>query len=93
MKIRFLLIILGFGFLSIAQENVTYQNPSKEILDLANYERAPSVNMDTKKEFMLLSYRNTYKTLDELNQDEMRLGGIRINPITNISSTITYINI
>ncbi len=41
---------------------------------------------------MLLSYRNTYKTLDDLNQEEMRLAGLRINPITNISSTVTYIN-
>ncbi|MCU0350874.1 MAG: prolyl oligopeptidase family serine peptidase, partial [Flavobacterium sp.] len=51
-----------------------------------------SVSMDTKKEYMLLSYRNTYKSLDDLNQEEMRLGGLRINPITNISSTVTYIN-
>jgi hypothetical protein len=28
---------------------------------------------------MILTYRNTYKTLDDLNQDEMRLGGLRIN--------------
>jgi hypothetical protein len=41
---------------------------------------------------MLLSYHNTYKTLDDLNQDEMRLGGLRINPTTNISSSVTYIN-
>ena len=41
---------------------------------------------------MLLSYRNTYKTLDDLNQEEMRLAGLRINPVTNISSTVTYIN-
>lgn len=75
-----------------AQENVTYQKPSKEILELADYQRAPTVNMDSKKEYMLLSYRNTYKTLDDLNQEEMRLGGLRINPITNISSTVTYIN-
>jgi hypothetical protein len=40
---------------------------------------------------MLLSC-NTYKTLDDLNQDEMRLGGLRINPTTNISSSVTYIN-
>jgi hypothetical protein len=39
---------------------------------------------------MILTYRNTYKTLDDLNQDEMRLGGLRINPTTNISSTVTY---
>jgi dipeptidyl aminopeptidase/acylaminoacyl peptidase len=41
---------------------------------------------------MLLTYRNTYKTLDELSQEEMRLGGLRINPVTNISSTVTYVN-
>ena len=37
-----------------AQENVTYQKPSKEILQLADFERAPSVSMDSKKELMLL---------------------------------------
>lgn len=94
MKLRLLLFVtfLSFGFSSKAQENVTYQKPSAEILALADYERAPSVNMDSKKEYMLLSYRNTYKTLDDLNQEEMKLGGLRVNPITNISSTVTYIN-
>jgi dipeptidyl aminopeptidase/acylaminoacyl peptidase len=87
-----LLLFIGFSFAALAQENLSYQKPSKEILTLADYQRAPSVLMDTKKEWMLLSYRNTYKTLDDLNQEEMRLGGLRINPTTNISSTITYIN-
>lgn len=81
-----------FVFKSFSQENISFQTPSKPILDLANYQRAPSVSMDTKKQYMLLSYRNTYKSLDELNQEEMRLGGLRINPITNISSTVNYIN-
>ncbi|NJM80897.1 MAG: hypothetical protein HC854_17095 [Flavobacterium sp.] len=71
---------------------MTYKKPPKEILELADFERAPSVSMDTKKENMLLMYRNTYKNLDDLNQEEMRLGGLRINPVTNISSNITYIN-
>ena len=87
-----LLLFIGFSFTALAQENLSYQKLSKEILTLADYQRAPSVLMDTKKEWMLLSYRNTYKTLDDLNQEEMRLGGLRINPTTNISSTITYIN-
>lgn len=91
MKIKFLFLLL-FGFSVVAQENVTYQKPPKSIMDLADYERAPSVSMDTKKQYMLLSYRNTYKTLDDLNQEEMRLGGLRINPITNISSTASYVN-
>ena len=87
-----LLLFLNIGCIAFAQENLTYQKPSKSILDLADYERAPSVSMDTKKEYMLLSYRSTYKTLDDLNQEELRLGGLRINPTTNISSTVTYIN-
>ena len=78
--------------ITTAQENITYQKPSTSILDLADFERTPSVSMDSKKEYMLFTYRNTYKTLDDLNQEEMRLGGLRINPITNISSSVTYIN-
>ena len=91
LKITFVLF-LGISLNTFAQENLTYQKPPKSILDLVDYERAPSVSMDTKKEYMLLSYRSTYKTLDDLNQDEMRLGGLRINPTTNISSSVTYIN-
>lgn len=87
-----LFLFLNIGFFAFAQENLTYQKPSKSILDLADYERAPTVSMDTKKENMLLVYRSTYKTLDDLNQEELRLGGLRINPVTNISSTVTYIN-
>ena len=74
MKLKLTLLFLGFGFSMMAQENLSYQKPSKSILDLADYERAPSVSMDTKKEYLLLSYRNTYKTLDDLNQEELRLG-------------------
>lgn len=91
MKIKLYLLLLLSSFV-YGQENLSYQKPPKSILDLADYERAPSVNIDSNKEYMLLSYRNTYKTLDDLNQEEMRLGGLRINPVTNISSTVTYIN-
>ncbi|MCL9807862.1 S9 family peptidase [Flavobacterium luminosum] len=80
------------SYVGFSQENITYQKPSAPILALAEFERAPSVSMDTKKVYMLLTYRDTYKTLDDLNQVEMRLGGLRINPATNISSTITYNN-
>lgn len=80
------------GYYGISQENLTYQKPSKEILELAEYQAAPSVLMDSKKTWIVFTFKNTYKSLDDLNQDEMRLGGLRINPKTNISSTLTYIN-
>jgi hypothetical protein len=92
-KYFFLLLFLGLAVTTAsAQENLTYQKPSATILALADYERAPSVSMDSKKEYMLFSYRNTYKTVDDLNQEEMRLGGLRINPITNIGSAMNYIS-
>lgn len=80
------------GYYGISQENLTYQKPSKEILELAEYQAVPSVLMDSKKTWIVFTFRNTYKSLDDLNQDEMRLGGLRINPKTNISSSLTYIN-
>ncbi len=89
-------IILGIIALTVchfvlkAQENMTYQKPSGEILKLVDYERAPSVMIDEKKEYMVFSYQNTYKTLEDLNQEELQLGGLRINPVTNISSSVTY---
>ena len=90
-----LFLLLFFCLLQhqiFAQENLTYQKPSASILALADYERAPNVSMNSKKEYMLFTYRSTYKSLDDLNQEEMRLGGLRINPITNISSSANYIS-
>lgn len=92
MRLKLTICLLAFLNFYEAQENITYQKPSAEILTLADYERPPSVIINSKKEWVVFSYRPTYKTLDDLNQKEMRLGGLRINPITNISSTATYSN-
>jgi dipeptidyl aminopeptidase/acylaminoacyl peptidase len=93
MKFKFLnLFFLFIGFISFSQENISYQTPPKEIIALADFERAPSISMDKDRQYILFSYRNTYKNLEDLNQDEMKLGGLRINPVTNISSTVTYVN-
>lgn len=75
-----------------AQENLGYQLPPESILKLADYQRAPQVSMDTEKEWMLLSYRDTYKSLEDLNQQEMSLAGLRVNPVLNIASNLTYIS-
>ena len=90
--ILLLIAIVAVSISVQSQENITYQTPPKEILELVDIERAPSVFLDSKKEQMLFLYRNSFKTLDDLNQSELRLGGLRINPQTNISSTITYYN-
>ncbi|MFN5415691.1 MAG: prolyl oligopeptidase family serine peptidase [Flavobacteriia bacterium] len=91
-KITGLLAVFSLVNFLVAQENVSYQKPPKEILELVDIERAPSINIDSKNENILFTYRKMYKNLEDLSQEEMRLGGLRINPKTNISSTVTYVN-
>lgn len=91
MKKSCFILFLIISQIVVAQENITYQKPSPGILALADYERAPSVSMDSRRETMLLVYTDTYKTLDDLNQEELRLGGLRINPVTRMSSSASYI--
>lgn len=85
----FFLLLSGHGF---SQENITFQKPSVEILALADYSRPPVVSLSPNKAWTLLSYRPTYKTLEELGQEEIKLAGLRINAKTRISSTENYFN-
>ena len=86
-----ILLILSITF-AFSQENINYQVPSSEIIDLVEYERPPSVTYDSDKNFMLFLYRDNYKSIEELSQKELRLAGLRINPNTNITSRIIYYN-
>ena len=89
-------IIFGLMFIGVlktlGQESLTYQVPSKEIYDLVDASLAPSVVMDDAKDFMIFLYRDTYKSIEDLSSEELRLAGLRIDPKTNIGSRITYYN-
>ena len=88
-----LIICITVGLTEInGQVNLTYQMPPESILKLADFERAPQVTVDAKNNNMLFSYRSTYKTLEDLIQQEISLAGLRVNPVTNISSSINYLN-
>ncbi|UCD60730.1 MAG: S9 family peptidase [Flavobacteriaceae bacterium] len=92
MKLSIYMVLLLFLVKVQAQESLTYQKPSKEILELVDVTRAPSVIVDDNKDFMLLLYRDAFKSIEEISQEELRLGGLRINPKTNIGSRVTYYN-
>lgn len=84
------LFLLSLGL--VAQGGLGYQEPPKEIKDLVDAPLAPSVRIDNKGENVVLLYRNAYKTIAELSEEELRLGGLRINPVTNIGSRTTFYN-
>ena len=75
-----------------AQESLNYQLPPEEILELVDVTLAPSVILDDNKENMILLYREAYKNIEDLSREELRLAGLRIDPITNISSRKNYYN-
>ena len=84
--------LIAISTVASAQKSSIYQKPPKEILDLVDVSRAPSVLLGDDKNQMVLLYRNSYKSIEELSKEEMRLGGLRIDPKTNIGSRVTYIN-
>ncbi|WP_028374744.1 prolyl oligopeptidase family serine peptidase [Leeuwenhoekiella sp. MAR_2009_132] len=91
-KICYFALMLFLSTPLFAQENLDYQKPPKEILDLVDVPRAPAVVMNTAGDTMLLLYRDSFKTIAELSEEELRLGGLRINPKTNIGSRTTFYN-
>ena len=82
------LLVLEVG----AQVSLTYQKPSKEILELVDVPLAPSVLVNDSKDFMVLLYRDPFKSIEDLSKEELRLAGLRIDPKTNIGSRVTYYN-
>ncbi|MCM5662034.1 alpha/beta hydrolase family protein [Galbibacter mesophilus] len=89
MKKILFLIVLCFNF-SLAQEKLTYQKPSEELLKLVDVELAPRVNMNSEGNKIILLYRSRYSTIEELSEEELRLAGLRINPKKNIGSRTSY---
>ena len=78
---------------ALAQDNAGYQMPPKPLADLVLAAPTPSVSVDSKGQWMLISERNTATTtIAELSQPELRLAGLRINPATNGPSRAVFVN-
>ncbi|SDL13988.1 Prolyl oligopeptidase family protein [Pedobacter sp. ok626] len=75
-----------------AQDAVDYQMPPKEMADLLLAKPTPAVRIDSKAEWMLLSGRNSYPSVEELAMPEYRIAGLRLNPNNYSESRQTYIN-
>ncbi|MEM6319379.1 MAG: prolyl oligopeptidase family serine peptidase [Bacteroidota bacterium] len=71
-------------------DDLSYQKPTDEILDLVEAPLPPLVRMNSKGTLAILLFRNIYKSISELSEKELRLAGLRINPTTNISSRQRY---
>jgi dipeptidyl aminopeptidase/acylaminoacyl peptidase len=90
--LRTLYFILGFASLASAQNDISYQTPPKAIADLVLAKPIPFVRIDSKAEYLLLLGRNSYPTVEELGQPEIKVAGLRINPLNFSLTRQTLIN-
>jgi dipeptidyl aminopeptidase/acylaminoacyl peptidase len=72
------------------QSDFPYKKPSDDILALADAKPAPTIRMNHDATQALLLYRNSFKSIEELSSPEIKLAGIRVNPITNSSNRAGY---
>ncbi|MES2828738.1 MAG: prolyl oligopeptidase family serine peptidase [Bacteroidota bacterium] len=86
------LFLTSFTLTAFGQDAVDYQMPPKAIADLLLAKPTPSVSIDSKAEWMLLSERNSYPSVEELAMPEYRIAGMRINPNNYAPSRQTFIN-
>ncbi|PYF69448.1 alpha/beta hydrolase family protein [Pedobacter nutrimenti] len=91
-KLLLPLFILASSCAVYAQDAVSYQTPPKAIADLLLAKSTPGVNLDSKAEWMLLSDRNSYPSVEELAMPELRIAGLRINPNNYALSRQSFIN-
>ena len=92
MNIKNYLLVATF-FLNISvfsQEELGYQVPKKELLELIDVNLAPTVLSNTENTVLVLVSRSTYKSIAELSQKELRLAGLRVDPKRYIGSRTTY---
>ena len=85
-------LILAFGLFSsmMTYAQDTYQTPPKPLADLVNAQPTPSVSVNAKGTLMLIIERSDLPSIADLAQPELKLAGLRLNPLTNGGSRQSY---
>lgn len=89
---KLLLIICLYASTWCRAQDEGYKTPPKAIADLLLAKPTPSVSIDGNADMMLLMERNSYPSVEELAQPELRIAGQRINPNNFAPSRQNFIN-
>lgn len=78
-----LIALIFCAFSSKAQLDLPFQTPPEEIRKLVDIQPTPVMSIDRFNKYAVLFERNAFKGLDELAEEEIRLGGLRIDPASH----------
>ena len=88
-----IVIIMFFEFNIYAQKTINYQSPPKEIADIINSPGFPDISINPQKDWLLyLENEYSYPSLKSLKEPELKLAGIRVNPLNNFPTRMNPAN-
>jgi dipeptidyl aminopeptidase/acylaminoacyl peptidase len=67
----------------IAADQLPYQKPSKEVLDILNAPTLPTLSVNPTHTYATLSQAARFPSIAEVSEPMLRIAGIRIDPRTN----------
>lgn len=71
-----------------------YMIPPKEIVNIVDAPLSPVINISPNSEYMLIMERPALPSISEFSAPELKLAGIRINPLNHsVSRTLSYNNL
>ena len=95
MKKKFISSLLAFLLIFtgtlIAQDDVSYKMPPKEIADMLLVKPTPGVSIDDNGEWVLFMQGSNYPAVEELARPEYRIAGLRMNPANFAPSRQNFI--
>jgi dipeptidyl aminopeptidase/acylaminoacyl peptidase len=75
----------------LAQDDISYKTPPKDIMDMLLAKPTPNISVDDKGEWMLFTESSSYPSVEELARPELRIAGLRIDPNNYAPSRQVYI--
>ena len=87
-----LLLAMIISIAVTSQESLGYQLPPQEIIDLVDAPGTPSTSISPDNSTIAFIGNPGIPALDDLAREELRLGGMRIDPLTNGPSRRSYGN-
>jgi len=67
-----------------------YQMPPKALADVVDAPLTPGISLDPSHTYMLLMHRPGYPPIEDVARPELRLAGLRIDPMTNGQSRVSH---
>ena len=90
--VTFVLLLPLSTTVGLAQERIAYQEPSQELISIVSAKLPPEVIINRKNNSLIFTYSDRFLTLAQMEQSELRLAGLRVNPNNRTQTGQRYIN-